>query len=134
MAVVLEVAQQEVKNWLDLKKVKSSQRDQQKDAIDILSEAVSDGTLTIAEDGTITHKLNFPLETKEGEIALSELTYKPRLNDQMLKPYLVGVKATDSDARLISYMGALTQQNKGLLEKLDTADKRISVSITIFFF
>jgi hypothetical protein len=51
----------------------------------------------------------------------------------MLKPYMNGVKPSDAEGRLLGYIAALTGQARAILEELDTADKKIAMSIAIFF-
>lgn len=126
-----DIAESEVTSWLDKKKIMPSQREENRSAIDTLVEAISEGVLELdTETNVFTHKLLFP---PEGDMPVTELTYKPRLNDTMLKPYLTGVKPGDVDARLLAYTAALTNKAKGILVNLDSADKRIATSIVIFF-
>jgi hypothetical protein len=77
-----------------------------------------------------THKLLFPFGD---EVKVDQLEYFPRLNDKMLKPYMNGIKPDDADGRLNGYAAALTRQNRAILELMDTADKKITMAITIFF-
>lgn len=133
MAVVVskEVAEAEVNSWLEKKKIFDSIKEQNRDQIDLLVEAVSNGTLTL--DGNtfeFTHKLLHPFGVDE---KVTALTYKSRLNDRMLKPKLNGVKANDGDARLLAYIAALTDQPRGILEEMDSLDKKIAMAIAIFF-
>lgn len=129
--VTREQATIEVNSWLDKKKVYESTRESQKDSIDLLIEAMVSGDLTLNQDtNEFKHKLLFP-ENTSNEIV--DLTYKSRLNDKMLKPYLNGVSPKDAEGRLTAYVSALTTQPKGLLEGLDTADKKIMLSIAVFF-
>ncbi len=126
--VARELAEKEVTSWLDKKKVMEADRERSKDSIEQLIEAMEEGILTL-DDSTFdfTHKLLFPLD------GVTEMKYFPRLNDRMLKPYLNGVKSGDADGRLLAYVAALTKQPRAILETLDTADKKISMAIAIFF-
>jgi len=128
--VTREQATLEVNSWLDKKKVYESTRESQKDSIDLLIEAMVNGDLKLDPDFNFIHKLLVP-EVLNGEVA--ELKYKLRLNDKMLKPCMNGVKSNDADGRLTAYISALTGQVKGILEGLDTADKKIALSIAVFF-
>ena len=129
--VTREIAEAEITGWLDKKKIMSQQREENKSSIDTLIEAIAEGVLTLDPDTNIfTHKLLFPTD---GEMPVTELTYKPRLNDNMLRQYLSGVKPADVDGRILAYMAALTGKAKGILSALDTADKRIATSIVLFF-
>lgn len=124
--VTREVAIVEIDKWLDQKKVYPSTRETCKAEIELLVDAMVEGDLTL--DGkSFKHKLLFPLED------VTELTYKSRLNDAMVKPHMQGVKAGDGDGRLAAHTAALTSQPKRLIESLDSADKKIMMSIMVFF-
>lgn len=126
--VSLEKATDEVEGWLDKKKVYPSTRETQKDSIDLLVEAMMNGDLVLNDvTNEFTHKLLFPLED------VKELKYKSRLNDKMLRPYLQGVKSNDADGRLNAHVSALTATPKAVIENLDSADKKIMMSIAVFF-
>ncbi len=135
-----EVAEADVNAWLDKKKVGEKTRESLKDYIDTLIEAVSTGTLTLdkgnekdpASKPTFkwTHNLLFPFEN---ESSLTSLTYECRINDRMMKPNLTGVKLGDSDGRFNALIATLTRQPRTIIETLDTADKKISMAIGIFF-
>lgn len=125
--VSLSVAQEEVSEWLDHLRITPQLRQNHKDMIDTLIEAVSFGLVEINEDKTITQKLQFPV----GEV--SELKYKSRLNDYILEPYLKGVKTSDGDARILAYKAALTGVLKVNIQKMDSSDQRIANSIVVFF-
>lgn len=129
--VAREVAEAEIKSWLDKKKVFESTRESYKDSIEVLVDAMVEGYLTLDEkDFTLTHTLMFPPEKEQ---SFTELKYKSRLNDNMLQPFLSGVKTSDADGRLLAYVAALTGVNRGILKAIDTADKKISMAIAIFF-
>lgn len=124
-----DTATQEIESWLNKKKVYDSTREAHKDSIDLLIEAMMAGDLTLdSTTNEFTHRLLFP----EGA-GITEMKYRARLNDVMLRPYLNGVKGGDADGRLLAYTAALTQQPKNILSALDTADKKIMMSIAIFF-
>lgn len=128
--IAKEVAIAEVDKWLDMKKVSQSKREAYKDHIEILVESVVEGNLILNEDGSLTQKLIFPIE---GEMSVSELVFKPRLNRRNVIPHLNGVKSSDGDGRIVAYMAALTGKPKNLLNSLDFEDSRISDSIVVFF-
>ena len=123
-----EKATEEINGWLDKKKVYETTREQQKDSIDLLIEAMMNGDLILDEKtNELKHKLLFPLSET------TELVYKSRLNDKMLRPHLQGVKANDADGRLTAHISALTSQPKAVIDSLDSADKKIMMSIAVFF-
>lgn len=127
-----EQAQREISTWLDKKKIMESQRAEYKSSIAILADAVSQGVLVVDEESNeLIHNLLFPIG--DDKIIITTITYKPRLNDLMLRPYIKNVDAGDADGRLIAYLAALTSQSKKLLEHLDTVDKRIANAIVVFF-
>lgn len=137
--VAREVAQEDVKAWLDKKKVFEATRERYEDHIETITEAVMEGVLVIdstTKDASseltyeIIHTLLFPLK---GEQPIETLKYKSRLNDKQLQPYLKGVKSDDADGRLLAHVAALTAQPRGVLVSLDSADKRISLAIAVFF-
>jgi hypothetical protein len=120
-----------VQKWLDLKRIPAAKRETQKEAINSLIEAVSNGDISIADDGVITQKLIFPITIGGGE--LSELTYKPRLTVGEYKAHTANVKAGDFDGRIMAYVRALTKLQVEVIDRLDTADTSIATSIAIFF-
>ncbi len=128
-AVNRETATLEIESWLDKKKVYESTREAQKDSIELLIEAMMAGDLTLdPKTNEFLHKLLIPESA-----GITEMKYRARLNDAILRPYLNGVKGGDADGRLLAYTAALTGQPKNILSALDTADKKIMMSIAIFF-
>lgn len=126
-----EMAEQEVNAWLDRKKIFKSIRETNKDYIDTLVDAMCEGVLSLdQETWEWNHTLLFPIGENE---SVKSIKYKPRLNDKMLKPFLNGVKNQDSDGRLLAHVAALTNTPREVLASLDSADKRISMSVAIFF-
>ena len=130
MVVSKEVAQQDVERWLSFKKLTDQRRDDKKENIEALINAVCDGNLVIDEDCNLIQKLMSPFGD---EIKITELKYKPRLTPFALKFHLQGVKATDMDARVCAYVCALTSQAKGIIEKLDMEDYLIGQNVAFFF-
>lgn len=131
MKVTREIATKEVEGWLDFKRIKNAQREANKDTIDLMIDCVMEGDLEInATTNEIVHNLNFPVG--EGD-AIKKLTYRPRLNDSILEPFMKGVKPSDGFAISLAYIAALTNQTRGILGKLDTGDLRIARSIMVFF-
>lgn len=123
-----EIATVEINGWLDKKKIYLSTREAQKDSVDLLIEAMVNGDLILDDKSNeFTHKLLFPLTE------VTELKYKARLSDRMLRPHLQGVKANDADGRLSALVAALTSTPKAVIDELDSADKKIMMSIAVFF-
>lgn len=129
--ITREVAKSEIDSWLDYKKIFSATREANAENIEFLEEMICEGVISIDKDTKeITHNLLFPLGD---ESKISKLVYKPRINDRMLNPYLKGVKSNDADGRLTAYVSALTSQMRNVISNLDSQDKKISMSIAVFF-
>ena len=128
--VDLETAKKEVEKWLDFKRVRDSKRKSNADTIEALAEAVSEGQLVLNEDHTLTHNLDVPTE---GEVPVTQLTYKPRLTVQDTHSKMKGVKANDVDGRIIALVSALCGKPTGIIGRLDTADYSVSQNVALFF-
>lgn len=129
--VTKEVAEAEIKSWLDKKKILPSTRERYEEYIDLLIDAMCEGVITLnADTFVLTHTLMVPLE---GEQALTELSYKSRMNDRMLKGYMTGVKSSDADGRLNAVVSALTSKPREIIAAIDSSDKKISMAIAVFF-
>jgi hypothetical protein len=128
-----ETAEAEVNAWLEAKKVFPSTIEDNQESIKILTESIMYGVLTFEpKDNSFTHKLLFPLG--EDGTTFSELKYTHRVNDKMLQKFMKGVSARDADGRLNATIAALTNTARGIIEGLDTMDKKVSNAIAIFFF
>lgn len=126
-----EVALSEVNTWLEKKKIFTETKERYKDQIDMLVEAIVNGALVFKDDTyEFVHTLCFPIG--EGD-AIRDLTYRPRLNDKLIAPFLKGVKMDDVDGRMNGLIAALTKQNRAIIESMDTTDKKIANAIGIFF-
>jgi len=124
-----ELANQEINSWLDKKKIKKSQREENKASVDMLVEAFMDGSLTLNKDtNVLTLNLLFP-----ENMGITKLDFRSRMNDAILHPHLNGVKPTDVDGRINALICALTTQPKNIITILDSSDKRVAQSIAIFF-
>lgn len=132
--IPLKTAQAEVDKWLDFKKVKTQKRENNKEQIELIVDAVCDGTLVLDEKTLVfTHKLLFPLGNSDNEGTIKELTYKPRLMVRDINAKMKGVKANDPDGRIVSYVSALTDQPSGIIASLDTEDNSLAQQIVSFF-
>jgi len=130
--IVREVAEQEVANWLDQKKVSSKKRELHKDHIENLIESVMDGTLTVTPEGGFVQRLKFPL-VAEDKSQIETLIFKQRVKIETIQMHLQGVKGTDNIGMINGYIAALTTNPKALIKTLDTEDFAISYGIAIFF-
>ena len=132
--IPLETAQAEVDKWLDFKKVKDQKRENNKEQIELIVDAICEGTLVLDEKTLVfTHKLSFPLGSSDKEGTIKELTYKPRLMVRDINAKMKGVKAGDSDGRIVGYIAALTDQPSGIITSLDTEDNSLAQQIVAFF-
>lgn len=129
-AVSKSVAIDDINRWLDAKRIREKKREQNKDLIDVLVEAVEDGILIVQEDNSLTMDLAFGIG--EGE-SIKKLTFKPRLRIDEVKPHLERVKSSDGDGRLMAYVTALTGQPTKLIYSMDTSDQSLATSIALFF-
>ena len=131
--VTRKVAESEVNKWLDHKKVKDKKRENLQDQIDVMVDAIIDGSLVLDQDFKFTHTLSFPIKNANGEITVKSLTYKPRLSVKEINSRMKGVKANDADARVVGYIAALTDQPAAVLTSLDTEDNSLSQAFATFF-
>lgn len=129
--ITFEAAEKELIGWLDFKKIGDAKRESNKDAIKTLASAISEGVLRIESDKTIVHVLKFPIETSEH--STMELRYRPRVSVKEINRQMTGIKSDNIDGRLIGYAAALTGEVKAFLEKLDSEDNSIAVTIALFF-
>lgn len=130
MQVSKEIAIADVARWLDHKRVRQTKREEYKQHIESLVLAVQDGLLTVEENCTITQHLLWPIGENEN---IKELSFKPRLSQEQLNPYISKLSSGSADERLRAYICALTGQAVGIIGKLDTEDNTISQSIAVFF-
>ena len=104
--ISLEKAKSEVNHWLDLKNYQQSKRDANAEQIEQIAEAVSDGVLSIQEDGVIIHKLTIPIKDDEGNVKYEELNYKARIDWSQIEPYMKGVKPQDTFGMINAHIAA----------------------------
>lgn len=132
MTVVPEtLAAQEIESWLDYKKISDRKRETNADTIASMTEAISEGVLTLDSNSyVLTHKLKFPVGT---EVETKELKIKPRVKVGDIHQQMKGVKATDVDERIIAILAALTDKPKAFLKSLDAEDYSVLQNIAIFF-
>lgn len=128
-----EQAESEITAWLDQKKVFQSTRegDAGKQNIEEMIGFVMQGILEVNDDGTLKHNLVFPLGDTS---SIRDLTYKQRLNDKMVNPYLKGVSPSDAFGVFLAYAAAATDQPKNVLNALDSGTDRKVMQAIVFFF
>lgn len=126
-----EVAELEIKAWLDFKRVEERKRLAFVDSIETLIEAVMDGRLVLRkEDHFLIQNLAFPTT---GDDPITKLEYKPRLKVFEVHQQTANERPGDAEARILAYVAALTGKVKGIIKQLDTEDYTICQSIAVFF-
>jgi hypothetical protein len=132
--VAASVAAEDVKKWLDHKRVKPIKREIQIYYINQLVQAVMYGDLVLNEDFTFTHKLNVPVVNgKDGSSIFDKLTYASRLTVQDVSNVLEGMNTRNEISNSIAYGAALTGKATGLIGRLDTSDLEVMTAVGIFF-
>lgn len=128
-AVSFEVAESEVKRWLDEKKVSSRRRDAMIGMQENIIEAIQDGLITIDDECVITQKLKFP----DG-VGANELRWKTRISSIDLEGPKRVVKGDAWDDNMTRTIMAATGCVANTARKLDsTTDRQLAESIAIFF-
>lgn len=130
ISISKDQAKKEVDRWLEAKRVKPSVIEDSTDSIEQLTDEVADGYLILNEDNTWIQKLVWPLG-KDGQV--TELIYKPRITDLDINKYSKGIKAQDFRGQINAVTCALTDQPMGIINKLDTEDRRTARSLSGFF-
>lgn len=128
-----EVAEKEVKNWLDFKKVPPRKRELRESVANIekLVAAVEDGVLEIDEDTfDITQKLVFPTGV---DVKSHTLIHKARIPYSRIQQELKGIATDDIGRFTPAYIAAITGEAKAVIAAMDTEDYAISASIAGFF-
>ncbi len=122
-----EKALNEVEKWLDIKRIRPSVREEQKEAIEGMVECFELGIFSMNDEtNEITHKLQF-------ESSISELTYKTRINSAQFSKYSRKLKAGDTQGFINAKIACLTGQNTTIIANLDHEDSKIANQIAIFF-
>ena len=131
MKVSKEVAVKEIQKWLDYKQVDELKVEENQTSIDTLVYAIQTGHLSFnSKDNMLTQKLKFPIGN---ETTIDVLVYKPRLKMSEVHLRTQNVKSNDTFGLITAYVCALTGQNSGLINEIETEDNRIAQAIAIFF-
>ena len=131
--ITKEQARKELNLWFEAKRVKESKKEEHAESGDSIVEAIASGDLVLTEKNEFKYNLLFPIVSDKKETILKELTFSPRLRVGQLHSKLQGVKASDADGRILAYVSALTNQNSGLLKKMDLEDYNLCQAIVMFF-
>lgn len=129
-----EQATKEVNQWLDLMNIPKAKRESEgpKDYINILIEAVMEGTLIFNEDETITHKLKHPLA--DGNTKELKYDFRWEAGDYQAK-----TKGTDVFADEIGWqvarlsLASAEKHPTSVFLKLKRQDYFIASKLTVFF-
>jgi hypothetical protein len=126
--VNLEVAKAEFEKWVEAKKIPEKAIEKHEDDAEYIIDAIQSGVLTIDDDFTLVHKLEFP----KGE--LSQLRYKPRVSKGELSASTRGLKADNLIGEMaICYISCLTGESRGAIRSLDSVDSSLGEHIAAFF-
>lgn len=127
-----DVALKDINDWLDYKKFPQESRESEDYEVSIKSlvAAIMNGSLVVMDDKKLKYKLAFPIGK---ETTVDELVFKARMNDNMLKPWMKGVSPKDAEGRMLAHVACLTSTASSILEHMDTVDKRVAMSIAVFF-
>jgi hypothetical protein len=125
-----ELARQEVEQWLQFKRVDADKIEENKDQIESLVKAISNGHLEMGENYVFKQTLKFPLQNEQ---SVTELTYKPRVTIADIKTRTQNVKSGDMYGLIVAHIAALTSENSAVVLKLDTEDYKVASAIAIFF-
>ena len=128
-----ELATAEVVKWMDYKKISPKKREEQKEAIETIAEAIQYGYLVLKDDFKFVMNLKFPLTGEDGSTELETLEFKARLNNAALHPKMQKVKGLDLTGMMLAHVSALTGQNTGIVRLLDSEDTRVANAIAGFF-
>lgn len=131
--VDLEVAKKDFEKWLDFKKIRERKREDNADFGEKIIDGIVSGDIIVKDDCKLNVKLRFPLLDENKKPVHEVLIFKPRIQVWELNKKLKGVKADDGDGRIAAYIAALTEINKGLVEKMDTEDSSLCQSIVMYF-
>jgi hypothetical protein len=123
-----ELAEQEVNEWLDFKKVSPSKREEKKDDIKNIIDAVENGTLVLDKEKlTFEYSLLFPLNE------LEKLTLTPRVNAGKIQQAMIGVKSDDLYGMFNVYISVMVNKPKELLKSFDAEDYNLLRRVAGFF-
>lgn len=128
-----EQATLEVIAWMDRKKIQQSRRENAKTAIANMVESVQYGTISINEDGTIEHMLQFAIEDSKGAPVVDKFKYKARVDTEALMKAYNNLKINIPDTQLLALIAELTDQPYGYVIKLEPTDMVVAKSIGVFF-
>lgn len=135
-----EQAEIEVNKWFDFRKVKPKARDNYNEEVgkDALLEKMIEGfeyglLIFDPEKGYLKQKLEFPYQSENGGVKISELDWKPRFREKELAEPLKGVKPNDREGRMKAHVAAITGIDRSFIGSLDYSDWSLSSTIVSYF-
>ena len=131
--VTAEEAREQVKRWLDFKRVPEHKRQIHDDSISVLEGAITDGILSVDDNHFLRHVLLFPLTAADGT-EITVLKYRPLLSLAALKQRF-GKTYVKVEAHTVigNYAAALTDRLVSEIDQIDTEDKAITEAIVCFY-
>lgn len=128
--VNFETAMSDVTRWLEHKRVKQRKIDANAEINEALAYAIMDGQLILRDDFHWELTLTWPI----GQ-SVDKLIFKPRMSVFDTKQVNKGVKSDDTMGKIVAYVSALTNQPKGIIEKIEMGsdDHEIMTSIAVYF-
>lgn len=132
--VSIEIATKTITGWMDRKKIKPTRREALKAHIDILTDAVVSGNLSVDENNVFHYELDFPVTSGSAVTSATKIKFKPRINETMKNQYRRSVTGTTYADQLLLTLLTLTDVPKDVINALDeSTDRQVADSIALFF-
>lgn len=133
MVLSRDLAEKEVKSWMDFKQVSARKREQKNivEAVEKMINAFEDGILVLNPDNfDITQKLLFPMGV---DTKTNQLVFKARTPYSKIQNELKGLAVDDIGKFVPAYIAASTGEPKAVIAAMDTEDFAIASAIATFF-
>jgi hypothetical protein len=133
--VATEIAIREVRDFLETYEFGKRKEDWQiENDYPQIVRAIELGNLTFNEKKVPTFKLTEPITNDDGEVSVSEITFKTRIKPTTLADIMKGVDLSKNQLeyslRCIAY---LTGQAKGMLDKIGKFDYKVIDQVSTVF-
>jgi len=135
MKITREVADQEVREWIESKGFRASKVEKEdfQESIDLLIDSVMDGLLVINDDNSLTYNLQYPIQDEDGNDVLKSMTFNKRLTVGFFTNKMKTSKAKTQEEKTILMISELTGEPAGLIQKVQMADFTELGVIATFF-
>jgi len=131
MKVSVETARKEVKDLIELKKMRPNKAARMQGVVEQLVEAVTLGDVVFdLPNGKITQKLAFPLGENK---TVTELVYDIRIPVRRLNEAYVRLGGVDGQAKINACIEVLTNIFATQVLDLEPTDKELADYIAVFF-